>query len=114
MSYANSGALVDTAWVEAHRDDAAGRIVDASWHLPPTGRSGRAEYLGAHIPGSVFFDIDAISDRSSSLPHMLPAPEAFAAAVGAMGIGSGDRVVVYDSDGLFSAPRVWWMFRVFG
>jgi len=114
MSYVNSDALVDTAWVANHRDDAQVRIVDASWHLPPTGRNGREEYGAAHIPGAVYFDIDAISAPDSTLPHMLPTAEAFAAAVGALGIGNDHRVVVYDADGLFSAPRVWWMFRAFG
>jgi thiosulfate/3-mercaptopyruvate sulfurtransferase len=114
MSYVNPDSLVDTAWVAAHLDDANVRIVDGSWHLPPTGRNGREEYGEAHIPGAVYFDIDAISDPDSSLPHMMPTAEAFAAAVGAMGIANDHRVIVYDADGLFSAPRVWWMFRAFG
>ena len=114
MSYENADALVDTAWVANHLDDPDVRIVDGSWHLPPTGRDGLAEYRESHIPGAVHFDIDAISDKASSLPHMLPSPDAFAEAVGAMGIGNDHRVVVYDADGLFSAPRVWWMFRAFG
>ena len=113
-NYANSDALVDAAWLAAHLDDASVKILDASWHLPPTGRDGRAEYAQAHIPGAGYFDIDALSDRSSSLPHMLPTPAAFSTGVGALGIGSGDHVVVYDAEGLFSAPRVWWMFRIFG
>ena len=114
MSYINNDALVDPAWVAAHLDDPAVRVVDGSWHLPPTGRNGREEYAAAHIPGAVYFDIDAISDPDSSLPHMMPSEAAFAAAVGAMGIANEHRVIVYDSDGLFSAPRVWWMFRAFG
>lgn len=114
MSYENNDALVDTAWVVAHLDDPKVRIVDGTWHLPPTGRNGKDEYGEAHIPGAVYFDIDAISDPDSSLPHMIPSAEAFAAAVGAMGIANDHRVIVYDSDGLFSAPRVWWMFRAFG
>lgn len=114
MSYVNPDALVDTAWVADHLDDPAVRILDGSWHLPPTGRDGRAEYDAAHIPGAVYFDIDAISDPDSTLPHMLPTAEAFAAAVGALGISNDHRVVVYDHTGLASAPRVWWMFRVFG
>ena len=114
MSYMNSDSLVDTAWVAAHQDDPAVRVVDASWHLPPTGRNGREEYDEAHIPGAVYFDIDAISDLDNPLPHMMPTAAAFAAAVGAMGIGNEHRVIVYDADGLFSAPRVWWMFRAFG
>lgn len=114
MTYVKEDALVDTAWVAEHLGDAQVRIVDGSWHLPPTGRNGHDEYLVAHIPGAVYFDIDAISDPDSTLPHMLPTAEAFAAAVGEMGISSDHRVVVYDSVGLFSAPRVWWMFRAFG
>jgi len=114
MSYINENSLVDAAWVAAHLDDPAVRIVDGSWHFPPTGRNGREEYAEAHIPGAIYFDIDAISDPDNSLPHMMPTAEAFAAAVGAMGISNDHRVIVYDADGLFSAPRVWWMFRAFG
>lgn len=114
MSYVNADALVDTQWVADHLDDPDVRIVDGSWHLPPTGRDGLAEYRAAHIPGAVHFDIDAISDKSSPLPHMMPSPDDFAAAVGAMGVSNEHKVVVYDSEGLFSGPRVWWMFRVFG
>ena len=114
MSYVNADALVDTAWVADHLDDANVRIVDATWHLPPTGRNGAAEYQEAHIPGAVYFDIDKIADTNSALPHMLPSEADFAAAVSALGIKNTDRVVVYDANGLFSAPRAWWMFRVFG
>lgn len=114
MEYPNAATLVDTEWVEAHLNDPSVKIVDGSWHLPPTGRDGAAEYAEAHIPGAVHFDIDTVSDKTSSLPHMLPSPEGFAEAVRAMGIGNDDHVVVYDAEGLFSAPRVWWMFRVFG
>jgi thiosulfate/3-mercaptopyruvate sulfurtransferase len=88
------------------------RIVDASWFLD--GRDARAAWRAAHLPGAVFFDIDAISDRTSALPHMLPTPEAFAAAAGALGISEADRIVVYDQQGLFSAARVWWTFRIMG
>lgn len=112
--YANPDALVDDAWLAARLDDPAVRVLDCSWHLPPTGRDGKAEYAEAHIPGAGYFDIDAIADTTSGLPHMLPSADAFAAAVGALGIGNDDHVVAYDADGLFSAPRVWWMFRVFG
>ena len=77
-------------------------------------RDARAEYLGGHIPGAVFFDIDAIADHSTDLPHMLPSPEASRRRCGALGIGDGDTIVVYDGIGLFSAPRVWWTFRPFG
>jgi len=114
MSYVNDDSLVDADWVAGHLDDPTVRIVDGSWHLPPTGRNGHDEYREAHIPGAVYFDIDAISDPDSNLPHMMPSAEAFAAAVSAMGIANDHRVIVYDADGLFSAPRVWWMFRAFG
>ncbi len=114
MSYVNDDALVDTAWVADHLDDPQVRVVDGSWHLPSTGRNGHDEYLAAHIPGAVYFDIDAVCDPDSTLPHMLPTADAFGAAVGEMGIGNDNRVVVYDSVGLASAPRVWWMFRAFG
>ncbi|WP_312472575.1 MULTISPECIES: 3-mercaptopyruvate sulfurtransferase [Brucella] len=89
-------------------------IVDASWYLPAAGRNGRDEYDAAHIPGAVFFDQDVIADKDSGLPHTLPSPELFARHVGAMGITADETVVVYDGPGMFSAPRVWWMFRVMG
>lgn len=106
--------LVSTDWLSDHLDDPDVVIVDGSWHLPGSGRDGRKEYEAAHIPGAVFFDIDAIADTSNPLPHMLPAPEAFADAIGALGIDETQTIVVYDSLGLFSAPRVWWTFRVMG
>ena len=90
------------------------RIVDGSWYLPAQGRDGRAEYEMTRIPGAVYFDLDAISDTSSPLPHMLARPEAFAAAVGAMGIAETNDIVVYDGLGVFSSARVWWNFRVMG
>ncbi len=90
------------------------RIVDASWYLPAQNRNGRGEYEAARIPGAVYFDLDAISDQHSDLPHMLAAPEAFAEAVGAMGISQTDDIIVYDGPGLFSSARVWWNFRVMG
>ncbi|MEN5298123.1 3-mercaptopyruvate sulfurtransferase [Brucella sp. TWI559] len=89
-------------------------IVDASWYLPAAGRNGRDEYDAAHIPGAVFFDQDVIADKDSGLPHTLPSPELFARHVGAMGITADETIVVYDSPRMFSAPRVWWMFRVMG
>jgi thiosulfate/3-mercaptopyruvate sulfurtransferase len=88
------------------------RVVDASWHLD--GRNAASEFLAGHIPGAIFFDIDAVADTSSDLPHMLPSPERFAEAVGALGIGDQDDIVVYDSAGMFSAARVWWTFRAMG
>jgi thiosulfate/3-mercaptopyruvate sulfurtransferase len=89
-------------------------IIDASWHMPSEGMDAHAEYLMEHIPGALFFDIDEIADGKSKLPHMLPPPEKFSSRMRAMGIGDGSRIVVYDSQGLYSAARVWWTFRVMG
>lgn len=106
--------LVTTDWLTAHLAAPDVRIVDASWYLPQAQRDPRAEYQREHIPGAVFFDIDEICDLESPYPHMLPAPEKFASRVRALGLGDGNRIVVYDGAGLFSAARVWWMFRVMG
>jgi len=90
-------------------------VIDASWYLTAMGRDARQEYERAHVPGAVFWDLDALSDTASPLPHMLPAAADFAREVGGLGIGSGHAVVVYDGSGNnLSAPRVWWTFRVFG
>ena len=104
--------FASTDWLATHLGDPGIAIVDGSWHL--AGRDARKEYDAQHIPGAVFFDIDAIADTSNPLPHMLPSAEAFAAAVGALGIDEKQKIVVYDSVGLSSAPRVWWTFRVMG
>lgn len=106
--------LVSTGWLADHLAAPDVRVLDASWHMPDSGRNARDEYETAHIPGAQFFDIDEISDAASALPHMLPAAEKFVSRVRRMGVGDGHRVVVYDAAGLFSAARVWWMFRVFG
>ncbi|NNE88643.1 MAG: 3-mercaptopyruvate sulfurtransferase [Silicimonas sp.] len=106
--------LVSTDWLAAHLKDPDLRIFDASWHMPDTGRDGRAEYERGHIPGARYFDIDEISDQRSNLPHMVPPPEKFISRMRAMGVGDGHQVVVYDSAGLFSAARVWWLFRLMG
>ena len=106
--------LVTTQWLADHLSAPDVRIVDASWYLPDMKRNAKAEYAEAHIPGAVYFDIDEIADTSSPYPHMLPAPEKFAARVKKLGLGDGHRIVVYDGAGLFSAARVWWMFRVMG
>jgi len=108
------GLLVSTGWLAAHLGDADLIVLDASWHMPATGRDGRREFLAGHIPGAAFFDLDAVSDQTSPLPHMLPKADDFASAMGALGVSNDKRVVVYDGAGLFSAPRLWWMLRVFG
>jgi len=106
--------LVSTEWLADHLRDPNVTVVDGSYYLMTTGRDANAEYLAAHIPGAIRFDIDKISDHSNPLPHMLPNAEEFAAAVGPLGIGSDDTIVVYDGLGLYGAARVWWTLRVFG
>ena len=106
--------LVTTEWLAKELGAADLRVLDGTWHMPQLKRDPRAEFAQAHIPGAAFFDIDAIADHSTSLPHMLPDAATFTRAVGALGIGSGDRVVVYDVRGVISAARVWWTFRAFG
>jgi len=108
------GLLVSTGWLAAHLADPDLVVIDASWHMPATKRDGRREFLAGHIPGAVFFDLDAVSDHTSPLPHMLPSPQDFASAMGVLGVSNDIRVVVYDGAGLFSAPRLWWMLRIFG
>ena len=107
-------AIVSTEWLAEHLGDSDVRVVDGTWHMPQLGRDARHEFVEAHIPGAVFFDVDAIADTDTPLPHMLPSPEKFAREVGALGIGDGDQVVVYDVRGVVSAARVWWTFRAFG
>ena len=106
--------FVSTAWLADHLHDAGLVVIDGSWYLPTQSRDPRAEFVAGHIPGAVFFDIDAIADRASGLPHMLPDAADFAAAMGALGVSDAMRIVVYDGAGLFSAPRVRWTLRVFG
>lgn len=106
--------LVSTEWLAAHLKDPDLRIIDASWYLPDMGRDPRAEYDSAHIPGARFFDIDDISDHRSDLPHTVPPVEKFMSRMRAMGIGDGHQVVIYDGMGIFSAPRVWWTFKLMG
>ena len=115
MSAAETPLLVTPAWLAAHTGgDHPVRILDGSWHLPAAARDPGAEFQEAHIPGAAFFDIDRICDPESALPHMLPSPDLFARSVAALGIGNRSHIVVYDTVGLYSAARVWWMFRVFG
>lgn len=106
--------LVSVAWLATHLQDDNIVVLDASWHMPAAQRSGRAEFEQAHIPGARFFDIDEVSDQQTDLPHMLPDADGFGAAVGALGISNTTQVVVYDTHGLFSAARVWWMFTAMG
>jgi thiosulfate/3-mercaptopyruvate sulfurtransferase len=106
--------FVSTEWLAERLDAPDVVIVDGSWYLPAMNRDPEAEYLAGHIPGAVRFDIDAVKDPDSPLPHMLPRPEAFASAMRNIGIGDGMKIVVYDGAGLFSAPRVWWTFKTFG
>jgi thiosulfate/3-mercaptopyruvate sulfurtransferase len=106
--------LVSTDWLANRLGDADLAVVDASYYLPTLKRDAHGEFLAEHIPGAVFFDVEEIADHSTDLPHMLPGPDQFSAAVGGLGIGDQDTVVVYDGLGLFSAPRVWWTFRIFG
>ena len=114
MPYAHPEALVGTDWLAAHLGDPQVRVVDASFKLPGITPTAREDYDRAHIPGAVFFDIDDVCEPGTSLPHMIPSPDLFARKIGALGIGDGDRVVVYDSAGLSSAGRAWWMLRMFG
>lgn len=107
-------SLVSTEWLAGHLGDADLVVVDASWFMPASGRSGRDEYLEAHIPGARFFDIDAVSDTANPAPHMLPRPEAFGAAMAALGIGREDRIVVYDNSPVRTAARAWFTLRHFG
>jgi len=106
--------LIETDELERELDAPDFVIIDATWYMPDQGKDAKAEYLSEHIPGAIFFDIDEIADTGAAPPHMLPAPEKFSSRMRKMGIGDGQRIVVYDREGMFSAPRVWWMFRVMG
>ena len=106
--------LKSTEWLTRQLGKKDVAIVDGSYYLPTQKRDARTEYLAGHIPGAVFFDINAVADHSTDLPHMLPGPDQFGEAAGALGIAESDTIVIYDSSGFFSAPRVWWTFRIFG
>ena len=106
--------LVSTQWLAAHLKDPDLRVLDASWYLPGSKRDPFAEYQAAHIPGARFFDLDDVSDHRSELPHMVPPVEKFMSRMRAIGVGDGHQIVVYDGSGLFSAPRVWWLFKLMG
>ena len=107
-------SLVSTQWLANHLGEPELRIVDSSWHMPASGRSGRDEFLSAHIPGAVFLDIDALSDRSDPAPHMLPPADQFGAAMERLGVGRDDRIVVYDNSPIRTAARGWFTLRHFG
>ncbi len=114
MALTDATHLVSTAWLKDHLDSSDLRILDATWFLPGDDRNAFDSFATAHIPGARFFDIDDVSDHRSSLPHMLPPVEKFLSRIRKLGVGEGHTIVVYDQQGLFSAARVWWMFRHFG
>lgn len=114
MSEPSSKWLKSTEWLAGQIGKPGVAIVDGSFYLPAQKRDAKAEYVAGHIPGAVFFDIDAVADDSTELPHMLPGPKQFGDAAGKLGIADSDTIVVYDGLGLNSAPRVWWTFRIFG
>jgi thiosulfate/3-mercaptopyruvate sulfurtransferase len=107
-------SLVSTQWLADHLGEPGFTVIDSSWHMPASGRSGRDEYLKAHIPGARFLDIDEVSDRSNPAPHMLPSASDFASAMERVGVASDDRVVVYDNSPIRTAARGWFMLRHFG
>ncbi|XP_024008910.1 thiosulfate/3-mercaptopyruvate sulfurtransferase 2 isoform X2 [Eutrema salsugineum] len=113
-SVSSNEPVVSVDWLHSNLREGDIKVLDASWYMPHEQRNPIQEYQAAHIPGALFFDLDGISDRTTNLPHMLPSEDAFAAGCSALGIANKDGVVVYDGKGIFSAARVWWMFRVFG
>lgn len=114
MAQDDPKTLVSTAWLADHLADPDLRILDGTWFMPNSGKDAKAAFEKAHIPNARFFDIDAIADARSPLPHMAPLPERFISRLRAMGVGDGHQVVIYDQSGIFSAPRVWWTFRLMG
>ena len=106
--------LISTEWLANHLNDPDICVLDCSWHLPSAKRNANAEFDAAHIPGAAFFDLDAISDTQSKLPHMLPSAEKFGREVSKLGAANNKKIICYDSVGLFSAARAWWMFKAFG
>lgn len=106
--------VVSCAWLAERLGAPDIRVIDATWFMPNDPRNAKALYAERRIPGAVFFDIDEIADHSTDLPHMLPRPEVFASHVRKLGIGDGSRIVVYDNQGIFTGPRVWWTLRVMG
>lgn len=111
---ANKDPLVSTEWLAAHLNDANVKVIDASFKMPGVTPLAKDDYLKAHVPGAAFFDVDGVSDHSNPLPHMFPSADQFGRDVGALGIGNGDTVVIYDSGTWMAAPRAWWMFLSYG
>ena len=114
MPYVHPEALVNTAWLAAHLGDPQVRVLDSSFKQPGITPTAREDYDSGHIPGAVFFDIDDVAEPGTSLPHMIPSAERFAAKMAERGVGNDDRVIVYDANGLSSAGRAWWLLRLFG
>jgi thiosulfate/3-mercaptopyruvate sulfurtransferase len=114
MAASTSNRVKSTEWLAGQLGKPGVSIIDGSYYLPTQKRDAKAEYLAGHIPGAIFFDINTIADDSTDLPHMLPGPGQFAQAAGNLGITENDTIVVYDGAGFFSAPRVWWTFKIFG
>ncbi len=114
MTYVNSDALVETEWLASHFDDPNVKVLDASYHLPGTGRDAETEFSQRHIPGAMLFDIEDVRDRDIPYPHMLPGPRQFGEQMGTLGISNDDFIVIYDVHGIRTSPRAWWTFRVFG
>ena len=114
MTYVNADALIETEWLAEHMGSTNVKVLDASYHLPGTGRDAETEFSQRHIPGAMLFDIEDVSDRNISLPHMLPTAEQFGAQMSTLGISNEELVVIYDVHGIRTSPRAWWTFRVFG
>lgn len=114
MTYANPGALVETDWLASRLDDPHVKVLDASYHLPGTGRDAETEFSQRHIPGAMLFDIEDVRNRDIPLPHMLPDADQFGEQMGTLGLSNDDLIVIYDVHGIRTSPRAWWTFRVFG
>jgi len=114
MAYTNPEALVSTEWLAEHLNAPDVRVVDASWYMPAEKRDPASEFAERHIPGAVYFDIDEIADTDNPLPHMLPSIEKFASRMRKLGLGDGNRIVIYDGGMMMAASRAWWMLRLFG
>jgi thiosulfate/3-mercaptopyruvate sulfurtransferase len=115
LTYTNPEALVSTKWLDEHLSSPSIRVVDATSYMPSQGKDGFEQYIKQHIPGAVYFDINDIAKESTTLPHMIPSPEKFSSKVRKLGLGDGDKIVVYDANGGYlAAARAWWMFRLYG